>query len=430
MSFMYNPFPYDDPRPVNRPNIPVEAVDAVVSGSLNCAKALAAQLEEAMKAAPGKNMVVAMDGYTTSDWSELINLLSQQLTGKGIELDQINYQDNLKSEEEINAMIDPMLEWDREKDPTLLYGKIFRGGYEALLDENKIEAFRAGLRDLRAAKADKPKVVVVYGSGCMIPANRDLYDMSLYFDVTPKESILRIRRGQYVNLGQKEARPANQIIRRCYYADFEMAVHLRRELLRDGVVTYYVPSDKVNNLQLIPVDALKKIFASMASYPFRCKPVYLEGVWGGSYVRKLRNLPAEMRNCAWVFDLIPMEVSIVVEAGKNLIEFPYSTFFMTASEAVMGDKCASKFGGYFPIRFNYDDSYHSTGNMSIQCHSDAAYNKENFDELGRQDESYYVVVTGHNAKTFVGFRDDADIDQFIKEIKIADKEYKPVDYMK
>ncbi len=428
MSFMYNPFPYDDPRPVNRPSIPAEAAEAVVFGSLNSAKHLASVIEERQNASGGRNIIVAMDGYATAEWTEMVNLLSQQLTAKGIVPEQIDYLDNLRSEEEINAMIDSGLEWDREKDPTLLYGKIFKDGYQALLDPEKIEAFRERMKEFGSAK--EGRVAVVCGNGCLIPENDGLFDLRLYFDVTPKESILRIRRGQYVNLGQKDARPANQIIRRCYYADFEMAVHLRRQLLRNGAVDYYVPADKPGNLQLIPMASLKAIFSAMAAYPFRTKPVYLEGVWGGTFVKKLRNLPAEMRNCAWVFDLIPMEVSIVTEVAGNLVEFPFQTFFTVDSEEVMGDKCAEKFEGYFPIRFNYDDSYHSTGNMSVQCHSGEEYNKENYNEFGRQDESYYVVQAGHDAKTFIGFRDDADVDQFIREIKIADKEYKPVDYMK
>ncbi len=39
-------------------------------------------------------------------------------------------------------------------------------------------------------------------------------------------------------------------------------------------------------------------------------------------------------------------------------------------------------------------------------------------------------MAGHNARTFVGFRDDADTEQFIRDIKRADTEYKPVDYLK
>ena len=429
MSFMYNPFPYDDPRAVNRPQLPAEAVGAVVSGTLEAARSLAAELAARLEAAPGKSPVAAFDGYATADWSRMINLLSQQLLQRGIALEAVDFREVLKTEEEIHALIDPLLEWDREKDPTLLYGRIFRGGYEVLLDESRAAGFRTRIAGLRSSEGTR-RVVVVYGSGCLMPRMRDLYDVRCYFDVTPKESILRIRRGEYANLGDRTARPANQVIRRCYYADFEMAVHLRGELLREGLLDYYLCSDHPDRLELIPRKALEQIFAALALYPFRCKPVYLEGVWGGTYVKKLRNLPDTMRNCAWVFDLIPMEVSVVVEAGSERLEFPFFTFVQREGEALMGAKCVEKFGGYFPIRFNYDDSYHSTGNMSIQVHSGAQYNHDHFDELGRQDESYYVVVAGHHARTFIGFRDDADIDAFIRDIKLADKEYKPVDYLK
>ena len=271
---------------------------------------------------------------------------------------------------------------------------------------------------------------MVYGSGCLVEEVRGLYDIQCNFDVTPKEAILRIRRGQFANLGDKVAAPANRVIRRCYYADFEMGVRHRGKLLRGKLLDYYMASDRPDHIHMIPMEALSDIFRSLACCPFRCKPVYLEGVWGGTYVKKLRNLPDTMRNCAWVFDLIPMEVSIVVEAGDEKIDFPYFSFVQKEGEAIMGRPCVEKFGGYFPIRFNYDDTFHSNGNMSIQVHSGAKYNQEHFGELGRQDESYYVVVAGQDAKTFVGFRDDADTEQFIRDIKLADTEYKPVDYLK
>ncbi|WP_295935687.1 class I mannose-6-phosphate isomerase [uncultured Alistipes sp.] len=429
MSFMYNPFPYDDPRAVNRPQLPKKAVDSVVAGTLKAASALAAECAAKLKAAPGSNVVVAFDGYVSADWSRMLNLVSQQLAQKGIALESVDFKEVLKSEQELDRMINPYLDWDREKDPTLLYGRLFKGQYEDLYDAAKFDGFKKRIVALKTP-VESGKVVIVYGSGCLIEALRDNYDMKCYFDVTPKESILRIRRGQYANLGDRTAKPANQVIRRSYYVDFELAVHLRGELLRGDVLDYYLATDKPDHVQLIPMTALCEIFSALATYPFRCKPVYLEGVWGGTYVKKLRNLPDSMRNCAWVFDLIPMEVSIVVEAGLEKLEFPFFAFVQKKGAAIMGDKCVSKFGGYFPIRFNYDDSYHSNGNMSIQVHSGSEYNKANFDELGRQDESYYVVVAGHDAKTFVGFTDDADTEQFIKDIKLADTEYKPVDYMK
>lgn len=36
MSFMYNPFPFDDPKPVNRPELSKKTIDAVVSRRHTC----------------------------------------------------------------------------------------------------------------------------------------------------------------------------------------------------------------------------------------------------------------------------------------------------------------------------------------------------------------------------------------------------------
>jgi len=417
MSFMYNPFPFDDLTPVNRPAVREDTAKQLVKGSVKVAAFLAGKARE--------GSVFAIDGYVGADFARTVNLLEQQLHVKGFQTRTFNFRDCYKTTEELWELVDRHLSWDRSEDPTLLFGRVYKGGYEGLLDRDKTEAFKQEI-----GRRDK-EVTIVYGQGCLIPELRGLYDWKVYLDVTPKESILRIRRGQYINLGMTSPLTTPLIIRRCYYCDFEVAVHLRKELLAaSGNVDFYVENDHPDDMKLLPYEAFSEITASLAHYPFRCKPVYLEGVWGGTYMKKLRKLPQEMRNAAWVFDLIPMEVSILVDVAGTVLELPFSTFFMKEGDKVLGPEVVKKFGGYFPIRFNWDDSYHSTGNMSIQCHSGSVYNKEHFNEFGRQDESYYVVITGHEAKTFIGFRDDADIPQFFKEIEAADTEHKPVDYLK
>ena len=422
---MYNPFPFDDPRPVNRPELSEKTISAVVAGgTANVAKKFVAGI--ASQAAK-EGVVVAFDGYATANWTIMVNLINREceLAGLGFEAVDFN-RATLKSGKEIDEMIDPLLIWDTKIDPTLLYGKIYRGGYQGLLDPGKSESFKA---DLPARKAPG-KITVVYGYGCLIPEFRGLYDVKCFFDLTPKTSMLRIRRGEYANLGKEHTGIINRTIRRCYYCDFENAVQSRKELFASGAIDWYFLDNDPQNLQMMPFVAFADICAQLVKYPFRAKPCYLEGVWGGSYMKKLRKLPEKMRNAAWVFDFIPMEVSVVVEAGGELLDINYCSFVHKEGINLMGEKCVEHFEGYFPIRFNYDDSYHSTGNMSIQCHSGGKFNIENYNEFGRQDESYYVVVTGHEAKTFIGFRDDADIPQFFKDIEAADTEHKPVDYMK
>ena len=374
-----------------------------------------------------EGVIVGIDGYTTANWKQFVDLLARECIINNFEFEAVDSMEAiLKPGKEIDEMIDSRLIWDTKIDPTLLYGKLYHGGYIGLFDEAKVADFQKAV----PAKKTAGKLVVVTGYGCMIPELRDMYDVKCWFDLTPMRSILRIRNGEYANIGKDRPGIINRTIRRCYYCDFECAVQLRKDLWKNNVPDYFFLDNTPGKLQMMPFSSFADICAQLVKYPFRTKPCYLEGVWGGSYIKKQRNLPKEMRNCAWVFDFIPMEVSLLIESGDEMLDINYCSFVHKEGVNLMGEKCANKFQGYFPIRFNWDDSYHSTGNMSVQCHSDGKFNIENYDEFGRQDESYYVVVTGHEAKTFIGFRDDADIPQFFKEIEDADTKQIPCDYMK
>ena len=420
---MYNPFPYHDPKPVNRPELRKEIKDSILAGGTpKVVKQFVATLAGKAKA---EGVVVGLDGYTTAQWGRFVSLMGRECDLLGLDFESVDCNAaTLKSGKEIDQIIDPLLIWDKKIDPTLLYGKVYHGGYEGLIDPQKADAFRHSLHKAPG------KIIAVYGYGCLMPALRDLYDVKLWFDLTPMNAMLRIRGGEYANLGKKHTGIINRTIRRCYYCDFENAVQLRKELFSTGALDWYVLDNDPANLQMMPFATFADICAQLVKYPFRAKPCYLEGVWGGSYMKTQRHLPEQMRNAAWVFDFIPMEVSVLVEAGTELLDINYCSFVHKEGIRLMGETCVRKYKGYFPIRFNWDDSYHSTGNMSIQCHSGGPFNVENYNEFGRQDESYYVVITGHEAKTFIGFRDDADIPAFFREIEAADTRHEECDYMK
>lgn len=427
MSFMFNPHPYDDPTAINRPKLSKETIKSIISGTKETAIRITDEILTKLEAS-NSSVILALDGYIGAQFEQTVNLISQNLKLKSIGLKVFDVKNVLKSASELDVDFAENLKEDKEKDPVLLYGKLFKGSYEDLFDPEKLAQFEKGINELK--KSGQKQVFIVYGFGCTIKALRSYYDLVCYFDVTPKEVILRAKKGMFANLGDTTAKPVKAMLRRCYYIDFEVAGHLRWDLIRNDSMDYYVVSNDPDNLKAIPKKSFKSITSALAKYPMRCRPVYIEGIWGGHYIKKLRNLPDTMVNAAWVFDLIPLEVSIVVEAGKQLLEFPFFTFVQKEGEALMGADCVKKFGGYFPIRFNYDDSYHSSGNMSIQVHSGHKYNVENYGEHGRQDESYYIVATGHGAKTYVGFNEDADPNEFIREVKKSEKDFTPVDYQK
>ena len=82
---MYNPFPFDDPRPVNRPELSEKTVKSIISGgNQNVVKKFVATLADR---AAKEGVVVALDGYTTANWTVFVNLIAREccLLGLGFE---------------------------------------------------------------------------------------------------------------------------------------------------------------------------------------------------------------------------------------------------------------------------------------------------------------------------------------------------------
>jgi mannose-6-phosphate isomerase class I len=126
--------------------------------------------------------------------------------------------------------------------------------------------------------------------------------------------------------------------------------------------------------------------------------------------------------------MIPMEVSLAAVLGGQEVEVPFFTFVQQQGEKLLGKAAFDAFGGYFPIRFNYDDTFHSGGNMSVQCHPDRACLVEEHGELGGQDESYYVCVAGEGARTYLGFADEESGDAFVEAAQRAQQTGEKLDY--
>lgn len=419
MSFMFNPYPYHDPdarNPLDASGIPVE--QAVFGNP---------QIAAPLCAAPG-GTVIGLDGYTTAPFEVIENLIAQQCNLQGIPLLILHTESLLRPAGELDSMLrERCLPQDRVQDPVLLYGSLFDGEYETLFDPKRLAQLQ---EDIRRFKGQGEGLCLLAGPGSLCASLRPLCDRTVYADITPLQCMLNLKKGVYKNFGSAQALPFKQLARRCYFVDFELAGAVRGELMGAGGPDWYIEANDPGQLKLLPKGLLQAIFSRALEYPLRCKPVYLEGVWGGYYIQRQRHLPRGMKNCAWVFDFIPMEVSIVFDIGDSSFEFPFYTLVQSEPGRLMGERSVSQFGPYFPVRFNYDDTWHSNGNMSIQCHPDEEYVKRHNNELGRQDESYYIVEAAQGAKTYLGFRDDCDPEQFIAEVKRSERDGQPVDYQK
>ena len=413
MSFMFKPYPFTDPVAVNHIQLPSDLRNSPVAGNAAVAKKLLANNPK----------LILLDGYVGADFSSLINNIRELLPGKKIEL--VSFAEAYRSSEELeNALTDSLPE-DRVIDPILLFGKSHHVDTSSLVDAAKLSSLSEKVHSLK----QNTDLVILYGQAAALPELSKVADVSAFLDVTPTNAVLRVNARRCGALGDARERTLRYLWRRLYYFDYEIMMLHRKELIDSGRINYYIDSNQEENLKLIALEDLKKVFSIQLKSPFRCTPVYLEGVWGGQFVKQLRNLPEDMRNCAWVFDMIPNEVSLQIKVGGTTFNIPFSTFFKATGKELMGEESVSRFGYIFPIRFNYDDTYGGNGNMSIQVHPPQKYNQENFGEPFQQDESYYCVKTA-GSKTYQGFQDDCDIEEFFRCIDKAEKEYIPFDYDK
>ncbi|MDW7658710.1 MAG: phosphoheptose isomerase, partial [Bacillota bacterium] len=361
MSFMFTPFPYDDPSAVNRICVDRQLTDQITSDTESTARLISGEV--AARLEKSRSIVLGIDGYMSAPLDHLAAAIALTCENNGISVSLMTTDDLYLDESVVAEKLKPYLPEDRETDPVLLFGSLYDEGYEGLLDAEALERLTGRLKQHRATGSG---LLIVSGQAALITAIRKWCGLKLFVDVTQKRTILNYRNGKCKNLGSHCFAPINEMLRRAYYIDFEAAAELRGQLIRENELDYYVTGDQSDQMQAMPVAVLKQLFSVMVSYPLRCRPVYLEGVWGGFYVKHIRRLPDAMKNCAWVFDLIPMEVSIVAEANGRQLEFPFFCFVQTVGNDLLGPNVVEKFGGYFPIRFNYDDTFHASGNMSIQ----------------------------------------------------------------
>ncbi|MBQ9501116.1 MAG: class I mannose-6-phosphate isomerase [Lentisphaeria bacterium] len=410
MSFMFNPYPYVDPEAVNFPEFPREVTGSVLRGNAKIGSLLA-----------GTKGILALDGYVGASFAELLVRIEEA----DADVKFFDVSEAYRTSEELDVLLKESLPEDRVIDPILLFGRSVHRELDSLFDPSKLAQLAGKLQ----AAAKENALVVVWGCGAACEVLRKIADKVAFIDVTPLAATLRIRAGRTRPLGDRGKRTLSYMFRRFYYYDYEIMMLHRKQLMDAGAVDFYIDGNLPDDLRLIAFADLEKVFAEMLRRPFRCTPVYIEGVWGGKFVKKLRNLPEDMRNCAWVFDMIPNEVSFQVKVGPCTFNIPFSTFFRHCGEKLMGKESVERFGYVFPIRFNYDDTYGGSGNMSIQVHPPRDYNQKNFGEPFQQDESYYCVKTA-GSRTYLGLQDDCDVEEFYECIGKAEKEHIPFDHDK
>lgn len=399
MAFSYRPVPFDDPAPINR-----------VAPGLAVTQDLAAVARQ-LVSRPG---LVVLDGFPSGRFQMLATAVGEIVP----EWELVDVSTLYRPEAELAALLTEYLPEDRETDPELIFGRLFDRDYEAFFDPAKVAEF---VRQAAAAEHS----ILLYGLGSAYQFLREHADAVFFLDVTPKDAALRVHGARYQCLGAPSAE-LGRVIRQTYFVDVEVAVRLRRDLLGQNLIDGYL-LDGEAAIRAVDWPGLRHALREVGNGPLRAKPVYVEGVWGGQFIKRARGIADDcVDKVAWAFELIPTEASVLIQSGAVQVDVPFVSMMDIVGEQLVGDVLYRRFDGRFPIRFNYDDTWHSNGNMSIQVHPSDEMIQELHGDIAAQHEAYYIVLTGHGAKTYCGFKGDGR--QFLELCRASEQDGSEVPY--
>ena len=208
----------------------------------------------------------------------------------------------------------------------------------------------------------------------------------LYFDITRWEIQLRYRKGMPNWLFNNPEEETLRKFKRGYFIEWRMADRHKLSLFSN--IEWYISAD--SDPRMIKASSLRSALKRTAHRPFRMEPYFDPGVWGGQWMKRTFNLPAEKANYAWSFDGVPEENAIILSFGKDTVKIPAINLILTNPLPLLGEHVYGRYGAEFPIRFDILDTMEG-GNLSLQVHPLTGYIQHAFGMNYTQDESYYIM---------------------------------------
>lgn len=367
--------------------------------------------------------IVKVDGYIGVDWENLINRLTPLFLEKGIRVHWIRTEDFLHSKEQIDQLVQPFLGtegsvWGKNTDLEL--ADFFRMEELTKLETNQ--------------DADLTIIIGVGAALTEITTSAELSSTGpatsiplIYLDLPKNELLYRMRAGAIFNLGNDQTEDIPTMYKRFYFVDWVVSNKHKETLLNQ--LTALADAQWADNISWIFADDLFEGIRKLSTSVFRPRPWFDPGVWGGQWMKEhIEALDRDESNYAWSFEIIAPENGVVFESDGKLLEVSFDTLMFKESQAILG-RHAERFGNYFPIRFDFLDTFDG-GNLSIQCHPSLPYIQKQFGEQYTQDETYYLLDCKPGAEVYLGFQEDIDPHEFRKVLKDSVRDEKEIDVKK
>lgn len=355
-----------------------------------------AQMAQAIGTASG---AVALDGWYGVDFDAVVEGIKKA----GADAEFVNIND-------VFLPMDEIMDYKQEfitDDPGFGYCNL-DGRISDLMDAQKLEALRKRLKS----------GVVVYGYGAAIPELFSDYDITYYLDKTRQPLLWQMWDGKLVPFACDAPRKEYDW-KEYYYCDYYL-LHFQKHFLIDKM-DYYVEAVKTEDLKVIPRNAYDEIIKTMLDYPVKEVEIYQPGPWGAYRYKDFWEIEGLECN-AWN-EVAGPELSILIDIGaEQMINLPFVNL-MQYPQRLVGSYVHEKYPHLFPLDAWLDDGYFPEKtpaeriSMPIHTHPGTDYVKTHFNEpLGRY-ETYYIAEAYEGANTWMGFYNDADLEQWEKKCR-------------
>lgn len=372
--------------------------------------ALAEQIREEMS--HGLRALV-VDGYNGVAWNRVRQGLGDALVSCGVSATWVEMEAQLKTEAAIHEHFRPFLGGE---DP--LFGRLYPLGPEAFFDPVRLAALRARIAAARGER--EGSLLVVAGCGASLV---ELWDRLWYIDI-PKDVLQdEARRGKIAPLGVKDPVPFGEFYKRSYFVDWPALNRLKQRTL--PVIDCFIDGQNPGAPASIRGVDFRATLYRISETPFRVRPWFFPGPWGGQYMKGHMGLDPALPNYAWSFEIIVPENGIVLEHDGMTLECSFDCLMFAEHRRVLGDEAARQFRYEWPIRLDYLDTIDG-GNLSTQVHPRPDYIRREFGETFTQDESYYIVNAKPDARVYIGLTDACEPDSFRAVVDASQREGKEV----
>jgi mannose-6-phosphate isomerase class I len=370
--------------------------------------ALAADLTDGMDMA-GSALLAVIDGFVGIQWDVFIDGLKRAFVARGVSVEWISTDSCFLSAD----VIADRLKSDLTGDP--YFGRIHRGHLEELWDSERVSALHARIQN-------RPGPTVLYGYGASL-CGRD--GKLVYVDVPKDRCQALAAAGAVLNVGSTTGSDFGTSYKRLYVVDWPMLNRIKRKALQH--LDIFVDATASSAPIFVVGTALRRALSELAHQPFRLKPWFTPGPWGGRWMKDKLALPEGPVNYAWSFEMIAPENGILLGDERQSLEVSFDCLLWLQADAVMGPALVARYGTYFPLRFDYLDTV-GGGNLSLQVHPSADFMREEYGEPIAEDETYYILDSRPGARVFLGLQDDANVEQFRADAERARDHGIPFDY--